>query len=318
MTLLGFRNPFRRITNVARLFAQNARPPARTHRPCFVVGHRGAARHEAENTIPSFAKAIELGANAIETDVCVTRDGRFVLWHDCRPDEKVALLRQADLENTYLYEPDTPKLGSEWRRSAAELTLEELRAHYGYVPREGDETAQRVEIAVVEELLEWAREEHRLELVCFDVKLGEQKAAAARQLGAFVRDARRSGRIRPDLAVALLCPLEETLQAMLTESRREPLGEDVRVFADFELPGALETAKRFGADCVSFGVRRRVRASLRRELAEVLAAREAGRIDQVIVWTVNEERHLEELVEMGIDGILTDDPACLRRIVGRR
>jgi glycerophosphoryl diester phosphodiesterase len=316
VTLLGYRNPLRRISNLARLVARRARPPATGRRSYFVVGHRGGARYEVENTIPSFEKALDFGANAVETDVCVTRDGQFVLWHDCRPDDKVALVRQIAAEKTYLYEPDVPEVGSEWRRPVSELTLEEFRAHYGYVPREGE--GKHVPFALLDDLLDWSRQERRLDLVCFDVKLGEKETAAARDFASLVREQRRSGRIRDDLAVALLCPLEETLQAMLTESRRETLGKDVWIFADFELPGALETAKRFGAENVSMGVSRRLRAVLRRELSEVLAAREAGRIGRVIVWTVNDEKHLRELVGMGVDGILTDDPACLRRIVSGR
>jgi hypothetical protein len=41
-----------------------------TERRCFIVGHRGAARFEAENTIPSFTKALDLGADGVETGVC--------------------------------------------------------------------------------------------------------------------------------------------------------------------------------------------------------------------------------------------------------
>lgn len=46
------------------------------------VGHRGARAYETENTIDSFRKAIELGANAIELDVRLTKDKRLVLCHD--------------------------------------------------------------------------------------------------------------------------------------------------------------------------------------------------------------------------------------------
>ena len=45
----------------------------------YLIGHRGAAMFAPENTIAAFAKAIELGANAIETDVCITQDDRFIL-----------------------------------------------------------------------------------------------------------------------------------------------------------------------------------------------------------------------------------------------
>lgn len=44
--------------------------------------HRGAAGHRPENTMASFARALELGATGIETDVQMTRDGKLVLIHD--------------------------------------------------------------------------------------------------------------------------------------------------------------------------------------------------------------------------------------------
>jgi len=38
----------------------------------------------------------------------------------------------------------------------------------------------------------------------------------------------------------------------------------------------------------------------------------------VFVWTVNEEDDMEEFAEMGVDGIVTDDPALLKRVLSRR
>lgn len=46
------------------------------------VGHRGARAYETENTLESFQKAMELGANAIELDVRKSRDGKLVISHD--------------------------------------------------------------------------------------------------------------------------------------------------------------------------------------------------------------------------------------------
>ena len=46
------------------------------------VAHRGVPRHVLENTLPGFARALELGADAIELDVHVTRDGVVVVHHD--------------------------------------------------------------------------------------------------------------------------------------------------------------------------------------------------------------------------------------------
>jgi glycerophosphoryl diester phosphodiesterase len=46
------------------------------------VGHRGAKAYETENTLESFRKAIELGANAIELDVRISSDSKLIVIHD--------------------------------------------------------------------------------------------------------------------------------------------------------------------------------------------------------------------------------------------
>jgi glycerophosphoryl diester phosphodiesterase len=49
-----------------------------------VIGHRGAADLAPENTWAGFNLALEIGVDAIETDVQATSDGRLVLLHDER------------------------------------------------------------------------------------------------------------------------------------------------------------------------------------------------------------------------------------------
>jgi len=46
------------------------------------VAHRGAPRELLENTLPSFARALERGADAIELDVHITSDAVVVVHHD--------------------------------------------------------------------------------------------------------------------------------------------------------------------------------------------------------------------------------------------
>ncbi|MBZ9645818.1 glycerophosphodiester phosphodiesterase [Streptomyces sp. PSKA30] len=46
------------------------------------VAHRGAPYHHPENTVDSLRTALELGADAVEIDVRLTRDGVPVLLHD--------------------------------------------------------------------------------------------------------------------------------------------------------------------------------------------------------------------------------------------
>jgi glycerophosphoryl diester phosphodiesterase len=46
------------------------------------VGHRGAAGHEPENTLRSFRRAMELGADMVELDVHLCGSGELVVIHD--------------------------------------------------------------------------------------------------------------------------------------------------------------------------------------------------------------------------------------------
>lgn len=46
------------------------------------IAHRGASGYAPENTAAAFDLAISMGADMIETDVQLTRDGELVLFHD--------------------------------------------------------------------------------------------------------------------------------------------------------------------------------------------------------------------------------------------
>jgi len=48
----------------------------------LVIGHRGASGYRPENTLQSFELAFKQGADAIETDLVPTKDGRLILRHE--------------------------------------------------------------------------------------------------------------------------------------------------------------------------------------------------------------------------------------------
>lgn len=48
----------------------------------LVIGHRGASGYRPENTLEAFELAFAQGADAIETDLVPTRDGRLILRHE--------------------------------------------------------------------------------------------------------------------------------------------------------------------------------------------------------------------------------------------
>ena len=51
-----------------------------------VLGHRGAMGHAPENTMASFAKAIELQADMTELDIHLSKDGELIVIHDSSVD----------------------------------------------------------------------------------------------------------------------------------------------------------------------------------------------------------------------------------------
>ena len=48
----------------------------------LIIAHRGDSAHRPENTLASFASALEIGAPVVEFDVQMTRDGHVVVLHD--------------------------------------------------------------------------------------------------------------------------------------------------------------------------------------------------------------------------------------------
>ena len=70
----------------------------------MIVGHRGAAGYEPENTLLSFGKAAEIGVDWIEFDLRRSADGHLVVVHD-----------------------DTVDRTTNGRGKVGEMTLEELK-----------------------------------------------------------------------------------------------------------------------------------------------------------------------------------------------
>jgi glycerophosphoryl diester phosphodiesterase len=314
MTWLGHGDILHRANAMLRGCLRPGIPTVSADRPCLVIGHRGAARVEAENTIPSYRRALELGADTVEADVTVTADGRFALWHDADPDEKVALARQLGAEKL-AYRPDVPEVGSRWRRPVRELSAGDLERHYGYVPDgdspSGSKASGRVGIAWLEDLLEFAAKAG-LRDVFLDIKLAEDQTSAAAALVARLRELSKA----PGSVLHLLSPQEEIVRALVVACGEAGSSPVLRVSADLELPApAIHELTATGARDVSLGLGGRVWPGYRHDVGRMLRARDAGRFGAIVAWTINQRKRLEMLVRAGVDGVLTDEPALLREIV---
>lgn len=271
----------------------------------LVIGHHGAPNEIAENTIPSMARAISDGANAVEIDVCVTKDDVIVLWHDRDPDDAVSLARQVDGQGL-LYVPSVPEIGSVWRRPVPELTLDELRAHYGYA-KFGQSQDSSAVIATLDEFLDWARGEKKLKAVYVDSKM------VASEVGHLVPLIERISSDDALSHVRFVFLSTDNDMVMTLEAERKRLGVDSpRVAFDSEQPGALDTTIADGLRDLSIGLTpSRTWSGLKVEVSDAVNARDAGQVDSVMVWTIDRETELGELLYYSVDGIITDEPTLL-------
>ena len=67
----------------------------------IIMGHRGAAALEPENTLLSIERAIDIGVDAVEIDVRLTKDGELAVIHDSSVDRTTnatGLVRDYELE----------------------------------------------------------------------------------------------------------------------------------------------------------------------------------------------------------------------------
>lgn len=104
----------------------------------LVVAHRGSSGDEAEHTLGAYERAIAEGADALECDVRLTRDGVLVCVHDRRVDRTsdgrgtVSTLELADLAELDFasWKATDPLLTADWEEPDQDrgqvLTLERL------------------------------------------------------------------------------------------------------------------------------------------------------------------------------------------------
>ena len=266
-----------------------------------VIGHRGAPNAAAENTIAAMDAAAVAGANAVEIDLCVTADGQIVLWHDLDPEDTVAQARRAGIEGL-LYVPVVPEEGSPHRRRVDELTLASFLATHGYA-RSGDTPDPGAPIATLADFLAWLDASAAIDAVYYDVKVDvpaqaaqilEQAAVVPMRTQAFFLSTRR-----------------DIVDAMI--AAREASGHDrARIVWDFESAGALEGAEQLALRDVTTGLTvTRGEAELLDELEVMLEARQKGRIDSVVVWTIDDRQLLGVLLYYGVDGVMTNEPGDL-------
>jgi glycerophosphoryl diester phosphodiesterase len=249
----------------------------------IAFAHRGGGGEAPENTLPAFEAAVALGYRYLETDVHLTRDGVLLAFHDS------SLERLTDRDG---------KIGA--------LSLAEVReadAGYRFSPDEGVTFPFRgtgVVVPTLEELLtRWDGV-----YLNIDAKADDTVApliALVDRLNAFDRvcigsfSDRRVARIRTMARGRICSSMGQVATAMAYVASRSG-----------RMPG-------FHADCLQvpwhWG-----RLTLDKRF--VNAAHRAGL--PVHVWTVDDEAEMERLLDLGVDGIMTDRPRVLKQVLETR
>ncbi len=242
-----------------------------------IVGHRGAAHDAPENTLPSLKLGLEQGADAVEIDIYLSKDGKIVVMHD---------------ENT--------KRTTGVDKLIGEQTLAELR-QLDAGRWKGEQWAG-TRIPTLDEVLAIIPADRRLFI---EIKKGPEILP---ELEAALD---RSG--KRDRVVIISFRFDSIEQA----KKRFPgipaywlygfSGREKRLYGNPALGDLIAKAKAAGLD----GLDVNYQGPFGKEFVDQLAA--AGM--KLYVYTVDEPADARRLAAMGLAGITTNRPGFLRQAV---
>lgn len=249
-------------------------------RPCpRLFGHRGAAGVAPENTLESFRRALDDGAGYLELDVRATRDGAIVVIHDATVDRTTEGTGPVDALD----------LG-ELRRLDAGFRFEVA----GRFPWRG----RGVGIPALADVLD----EFPGTPLNIEIKQGEPRIEET------VVSLLRDRRVLDDVVLAAEDDsIMRRIRAAAPEAATSFSAVEVRdfferclggAFAGYRPPGvALQIPPRFG--------------SLELVSAETVAAAHRAGLE-MHVWTIDDPDEMRRLLDLGVDGVMSDFPDVLR------
>ncbi len=292
----------------------------------LVCGHRGSPINEPENTIPSFERALREGVNALETDLCVTKDRQVIHWHDWNPDELVALIRERGIEPEVAYKPDFPAPFSGLRNKTSELTLEEFRKHFNYT-RKGESEPVNAHIPTFREFIEWIKDKPQIKYVFLDIKVPRDEKelilVILDQLDALIKEFKTTTKF-----------IIETFYTEVLEIAKKKY-PNLNYSLDVEIPPGFIFLPRIHstvkvatthknnvaiimrprqitfASWITF--RRVIWYDVRRKL-HLNKKSDSQKIDFLIGCTINNKKEMECLIKSGINGMQTDYPRRLTNL----
>ena len=252
----------------------------------LVFAHRGASADLPEHTLGAYRRALAEGADGLECDVRLTRDGHLVCVHDRRLDRT-----------------------STGRGLVSARTLAELDEYdFGSWHPGGRDAPTRTPVLTLDLLLRTVLECGRPVRLLVETKHPSRYGAAVeRRLTALLE---RYGLTHPKPDD----PVQVTVMSFspLALRHMQALAPDIPTVLLLEvlLPGVRLRRLPFGAPIAGPAV-----DLIRARPAMVRTLRSAG--SGIYVWTVNDPADVDLVLEHGVDGIITDRPRFVLDRLGR-
>ena len=246
-----------------------------SHTEPLLIAHRGASREAPENTLAAFNLAWHQGADGIEADFRLTRDGRVVCLHDDSTGRTAGVdLAVAEASFDELRQLDVGGWkGARWRGERIPA-LEEVLTRFPAGKR------LFIELKSGPELVEPLRQ------------ILTAAGVPVEQLRLLAFDAQLVARLKDRLPGIRACLNVDYRWSLRTRSWSPPR------------PEILATLEQSGAD----GLSSRAHALLDAQFVAEL--RQRGK--EVHVWTVDSVRSAGYYRGLGVDSIMTNRPGWLR------
>lgn len=285
----------------------------------MIAAHRGGGYNNPENTMLAFREAVNtIKVDIIESDLYLTKDGYLVYNHDAYIDETCNVNGDLSLEEVEkLCETEAS------RHYIKDMTLEELEQYnFGYYFE--DETGERIykdvtdlagtglQIATVDKLFAEFYESHPELLFIVEIKnSGELGYEACRILSDTLN---KYPNYRDQIVVGTFHDeIEEELQSKYADLLR---GAPTGTAAKFVITQYLGVNIFDNSDFACLQVPTSYDLGIEIYLDnQGLIDRAHRRNIAVQYWTINDADEMRELIELGCDCIMTDNPELMRSVL---
>ena len=285
----------------------------------MIAAHRGGGDNNPENTMLAFREAVNtIGVDIIESDLYLTKDGYLVYNHDSYIDETCNVNGDLSLE-----EVEELCETKENRHYIKDMTLAELEQYnfgYYFEDENGDRIYKDVtdlegtglQIATVDKLFEEFYETNPDLMFIVEIKnSGEMGYEACRILSETLdqypgyRDQIVVGTFHDEIEVELKTKYPDLLRGAPTGTAAkfiltQFLGVNIFDNSDFACL-QIPTSYDLGIE-LHLNKKTIINRAHRRNIA-------------VQYWTINDPDEMRELIELGCDCIMTDNPELLKSVL---